>query len=132
MNGNLNARDIYKMLHDYPQREYPEPEPLDAKGKPLKKDPKAKPKKKGKKVNFPTPDWALELDDLIKKIKEIEALVADAANLYLEPGFLADVAQQLKRFKQEVQFRKEEKAEELAEAEAKALAKKKAAAAKKK
>lgn len=66
MNGNLNAREIYKMLHDYPQREYPEPEPLDAKGKPMKKDPKAKPKKKGKKVIFPTPEWALELDDVIK------------------------------------------------------------------
>lgn len=132
MNGNLNARDIYKMLHEYPQREYPEPEPLDAKGKPLKKDPKAKPKKKGKKVTFPTPEWALELDDVVKKVKEIEALVADAANLHLEPGFLAEVAEQLKRFKKEVAFRREEEAEARAEAEAKALAKKKAAAAKKK
>lgn len=46
MNGNLKARETYKLLFDYPPREYPEPEPLDAKGKPLKKDPKAKPVKK--------------------------------------------------------------------------------------
>lgn len=54
------------MLQDYPQREYPEPEPLDAKGKPIKKDPKAKPKKKKKEPPFPTPDWAIELDAVIQ------------------------------------------------------------------
>jgi hypothetical protein len=85
MNGNLSAREIYKKLHEYPIREYPEPEPLDAKGKPLKKDPKAKPKKKGKKVIFPTPEWALELDDVVKQVKAIEQLKADSVNLHLEP-----------------------------------------------
>ena len=45
---------------DYPIREYPEPEPLDAKGKPLKaKDDKKKPKKRKKEPAFPTPEWAL-------------------------------------------------------------------------
>jgi hypothetical protein len=76
------------MLADYPQRVYPEPEPLDAKGKPLKKDPKAKPKKKKKEPAFPTPEWALELDAVVAQVKLIESLKADAANLYLEPEFL--------------------------------------------
>lgn len=132
MNGNTNAREIYMQLHNYPIREYPEPEPLDAKGKPMKKDPKAKPKKKGKKVAFNTPEWALELDDVVKQVKAMEALVADSPNLHLEPAFLHDVSEELKRFKREVNFRREEEAEARAEAELKALAKKKAAAAKKK
>jgi len=36
LNGNLKARDILKMLQDYPPREYPEPEPLGKDGKPIK------------------------------------------------------------------------------------------------
>ena len=36
MKDNIKARDTLKMLADYPQREYPDPEPLDAKGKPIK------------------------------------------------------------------------------------------------
>ena len=89
MNGNLKARDILKQLVDYPQREYPEPEPLDAKGKPIKKDPKAKPKKKKKEPQLLLPEWAQELDAVIAQVKLIESLVADAANLHLEPDFLA-------------------------------------------
>ena len=34
MNDNIDARATLKLLLDYPEREYPEPEPLDAKGKP--------------------------------------------------------------------------------------------------
>ena len=131
MNGNLQAREIYMKLSNYPPREYPEPEPLDAKGKPIKKDPKAKPKKKKKEPPFPYPEWATELQPVIDQIKVIESLVANAADLHLEPDFLAKVAEELKRFKKEVSFRKELEAEAAAEAEAKALAKKKAAAKKK-
>jgi len=40
------------MLEAYPQREYPEPEPLDKNGKPLKKDKNEKPKKKKKEPPF--------------------------------------------------------------------------------
>jgi hypothetical protein len=55
MNGNIKARDTLKMLLDYPEREYPEPEE-DVKGKDKKG---ALPKKKKKKeAPFPTPDWA--------------------------------------------------------------------------
>jgi hypothetical protein len=53
------------MLQDYPPREYPEPEPLDKNGKPIKqnaKDKDKKPKKKKKEPPFPTPEWAIELD----------------------------------------------------------------------
>ena len=62
MNGNLKAREILSILTAYPEREYPEPDPVDAKGKPLKKDPKEKPKKKKKEPPLPMPDWAVELD----------------------------------------------------------------------
>lgn len=126
MNGNLKARETYQLLFDYPPREYPEPEPLDAKGKPLKKDPKAKPVKKKKGPPFPTPDWAIELDAVVQKVKLIEGLIAQAENLYLEKTFLADCDSVLKRFKKEIQYRKVLEEEARLEAEAKALAKKKA------
>lgn len=60
MNDNIVARETLQLLLDYPIREYPEPEPLDAKGKPIKqKDDKKKPKKRKKKEPaFPTPPWA--------------------------------------------------------------------------
>jgi len=59
------------MLLDYEEREYPEPEEIDPK---KKKDPKAAPPKKKKKKGdtFPIPAWATELDDVIKKVKEME------------------------------------------------------------
>ena len=58
------------MLQEYPQREYPEPEQLDAKGKPIKKNPKdAKPVKKAKKAPpFPMPDWAIELEAVQQQV----------------------------------------------------------------
>jgi hypothetical protein len=65
MNGNLKAREIFQMLVDYPIRNFPEPEPLDAKGKPLKKDPKAPVKKKKKEAPLGLPEWALELDAVV-------------------------------------------------------------------
>ena len=55
------------MLIDYPQREYPEEEEID----PKNKNKKAPPKKKKKKENFPTPEWALELQDVRDKVKEM-------------------------------------------------------------
>ena len=66
MEDNITARNTLQLLLDYPVREYPEPEPLDAKGKPIKqKDDKKKPKKKKRKEPpFPTPGWAIELEDV--------------------------------------------------------------------
>jgi len=69
MTSNLEARDIYSMLAAYPQREYPEPEPLDKNGKPLKKDKNEKPKKKKKEPPFPVPEWALGLEVVEQKVK---------------------------------------------------------------
>jgi hypothetical protein len=73
MNDSIEARETLQLLLDYPIREYPEPEPLDAKGKPIKqKDDKKKAKKRKKKEPpFPMPEWAANIDDLIKTIKKI-------------------------------------------------------------
>ena len=127
MTQNLEARNIYSMLEAYPQREYPEPEPLDKNGKPLKKDKNEKPKKKKKEPPFPTPDWAVELDQVTQKVKLLETLAQNAAHLKLEREFLDKVDIELKRFKKEIAFRRAQEEEARLEAEAKALAKKKAA-----
>lgn len=58
------------MLTDYPIRDYPEPEETDPKKK--KKEEKKKVKKKKKEPAFPTPEWALELDAVIQKVKNME------------------------------------------------------------
>ena len=91
MEDNITARKTLQLLLDYPIREYPEPEPLDAKGKPIKqKDDKKKPKKKKRKEPaFPTPPWATELEDVQKTVKKISDLVQRAEELNLEPAFLA-------------------------------------------
>lgn len=123
------------MLVDYPQREYPEPEPLDKNGKPIKKSSKKddkKPKKKKKEPPFPTPPWATELQSVVNQVKLIDQLSKQSQELHLTKDFLATVDEQLKRFKKEIAFRKQQEEEARLEAEAKALAKKKAAAAKKK
>jgi len=127
MEDNITARETLQLLLDYPIREYPEPEPLDAKGKPIKqKDDKKKPKKKRKKEPaFPTPEWALQLEDVQKTVKKISDLASRAEELNLEPDFLRQTEEQLKRFKQEISYRKMKEEEERLEAEAKALAKKK-------
>ena len=127
MNDNIVARETLQLLLDYPIREYPEPEPLDAKGKPIKaKDDKKKPKKRKKKEPaFPLPEWALQLDDVQKTVNKVRDLANRAEELNLEGGFLGQVDEQLKRFKQEIGFRKMKEEEERLEAEAKLLAKKK-------
>ena len=85
MKGNIEAREILDLLAAYPEREYPEPEPLDAKGKPLKqKDDKKKVKKKKKKEPpFPVPDWAVELEAVQAQLKRIKDLVKNAQELHL-------------------------------------------------
>ena len=127
MEDNITARNTLQLLLDYPIREYPEPEPLDAKGKPIKqKEDKKKPKKKKKKEpNFPLPAWATELEDVQKTVKKISDLASRAEELNLEKAFLEQVDEQLKRFKQEIFYRKNKEEEDRLEAEAKALAKKK-------
>ena len=127
MEDNITARETLQLLLDYPIREYPDPEPLDAKGKPIKtKDDKKKPKKKRKKEPaFPTPEWAIQLEDVQKTVKKISDLASRAEELNLEPEFLRQTEEQLKRFKQEISFRKMKEEEERLEAEARALAKKK-------
>ena len=125
------------MLIDYPQREYPEEVVvLDRNGKPVKNakdDKKAKkPGKKKKEPPFNTPEWALELNAVQEQVKRIESLSKQFAELHLTKDFLNNVDEQLKRFKKEIAFRKQQEEDARLEAEAKALAKKKAAAAKKK
>lgn len=104
MGDNIDARATLKLLFDYPEREYPEPEPLDNKGKPMKaKDDKKKGKKRKKKEPpFPTPAWAIELDAVVKTVKKLRDLTGRAQELNLEPQFLAQVDEQLKRFHNEV------------------------------
>ena len=80
MSGNIKAREILEMLQDYPERVYPDPPPLDAKGKPIKqKEDKKKPKKRKKKEPpFPIPEWATELDAVQQQVKLIEGLAQNA------------------------------------------------------
>ena len=85
MKGNIRARDTLQMFIDYPIREYPEPEDMD----PKNKNKKAPPKKKKKKDNFDTPAWAIELQDVRDKVKEMNELTADKDNLRLNETFLA-------------------------------------------
>lgn len=127
MNDNIVAHETLQLLLDYPIREYPEPEPLDAKGKPLKaKDDKKKPQKRKKKEPaFPTPEWALQLENVQHTVKKISDLAQRADELNLEADFLAQVDEQLKRFKLEIAHRKMKEEEDRLEAEARALAKKK-------
>ena len=120
MSGNIKARETLQMLLDYPEREYPEPEEIDQK----KKDKKAPPKKKKKKAdNFPTPEWAEELDAVIKKVNEMQTLVQDRENLKLDDEFIGRVTEQLQRFKKEIKFRKDAEEEARLEAELKAAKK---------
>lgn len=59
------------MLLDYPERIYPEPEIVDPKAK-KKVEKEKKKKKKKKEPAFNTPEWALELDAVINKVKSME------------------------------------------------------------
>lgn len=77
------------MLLDYPERVYPEPEdPNDKKKKQNKKEEKKVKKRKKKEPKFDTPEWALELDAVINKVKSMEQLSADKVNLKLDDGFI--------------------------------------------
>ena len=72
------------MLLDYPERIYPEEEdPNDKKKKDNKKVPPPK-KRKKKEPAFPTPEWAVELQAVIDKVKNMEQLAADKINLKLD------------------------------------------------
>lgn len=125
MSGNILARETLQMLLDYPERVYPEPEVLDPKAKKkVDKDKKVK-KRKKKEPAFPTPEWALELDAVINKVKSMEQLAADRDNLKLNDDFIKKVNEQLGRFKKEIAFRKAQLDEARIEAELKALKKKK-------
>jgi hypothetical protein len=75
-------------LEDYPVREYPEPELLDKSGKPIKKDDKKPKKKKKKEPPFPLPEWALQLEDVQKKVKLIDQLAHKSQELHLTKDFL--------------------------------------------
>lgn len=113
------------MLQEYPERIYPEPEPLDAKGKPVKKKDDKPKKRKKKEPPFDTPDWATELDDVRKQVNMMSELANDAGNLHLEQEFLDKVKEQLTRFKKEIKYRQDKLDEAAYEAEQRALNKKK-------
>jgi hypothetical protein len=71
MSGNIKARETLQMLLDYPEREYPEiDDPNDKKNKDKNKAPPKK--KKKKEPPFPTPEWAEQLDDVVRKVREME------------------------------------------------------------
>ena len=126
MSGNIKARETLLALQEYPQREYPEPEDPNEKGKGGKKDAKPPPKKKKKKEPpFPIPEWAIELEAVVNKVKNMEQLVADRLNLKLDDDFCNQVSVELARFKKEIAFRKVQEDEAKIEAELKALKKKK-------
>ena len=48
------------------------------------------------------PDWAVELDAVVQKVKLIENLIQQAEHLHLEKAFLQNVDTELKRFKKEI------------------------------
>jgi len=141
MEGNIKAREIEEMLRTYPERVYPEPEeqPQKKGGRgvaPAKPPPKPKGRKKKKEPPFPTPEWALELDDLVTTFKQMENLVSEEQIEYLEltTEFIDRVTNKetghLSRFKKEIKFRRdEEEAKRIADEEKK---KRKAAAKKNK
>ena len=82
MSGNIKAREILQMLLDYPEREYPVPEPVDPKKKKVKADEKEKKKKKKKKEPpFPIPEWATELEAVTSQVDSMKNLLSDAENL---------------------------------------------------
>lgn len=61
------------MLLEYPERVYPEPEVVDPKAKKkVDKEKKAPKKKRKKEPAFNTPDWALEIEAVINKVKSME------------------------------------------------------------
>lgn len=68
-------------------------DPKKNKGKappPKKEEPK---KKKGKVPPFPTPAWAIELDEVIAAVRNMEMLLADSDNLQLSTEFIQSVNQ---------------------------------------
>lgn len=123
MAGNIKARETLEMLLSYPLREYPEPDdPNDKKAK----DKKAPPKKKKKEPPLNLPDWAEELDEVIKKYKEMEQLSQKKELLKLDDAFILKTNAELQRFKKEIAYRKMLEDEARREAEEKALKKAKA------
>ena len=126
MSGNIKAREILQMMHDYPEREYPVPEPVDPKKKNKKADDKEKKKKKKRKEPpFPIPDWASELEAVVSHVQQMENLLHDAEHLHLQPEFVQKVNAQLQRFKKEIAFRRQQEEEKRREEEEKKNKKKK-------
>ena len=68
--------------------------------------PPPKTKKKKREPKFVIPEWCPQITDLEIKIKELEELDKFAEELNLDEAFLATAAEQIKRMKNEVQFRK--------------------------
>jgi hypothetical protein len=85
MSGNILARETLQTLLDYPERIYPEEEdPNDKNKKDSKKAPPPPKKRKKKEPAFPTPEWAVEIQAVIEKVKNMEQLAADKINLKLD------------------------------------------------
>jgi hypothetical protein len=107
MSDNIKAREILRMLMDYPEREYPEVEEVDPKKKKSSKKEEEKKKKKRKKKEppFPTPEWALELEAVQSKVQKIQELATNAEDIFLEQEHVDKINDQLARFKKEIKFR---------------------------
>lgn len=117
MSRNIRAREILVLLQEYPPREYPEPEEPDPKNK--KKDPPPKKKRKKKEPPFPTPEWAIELQNVIDEVNNLRNLLADKENLELDGRFEEDCGVCFERFKKEIKFRQDKEEEERIAAELK-------------
>ena len=68
MQSNINAHHILASFLDYPMREYPDPPQLDRRGNPIPQKAAPPPPKgrRGREPKFIIPDWATELNALLK------------------------------------------------------------------
>ena len=85
---NLEAKNIFEKLNNYPVREYPVPEVIDPKKRAKKKEEDKKKKggaikKKKREPPFPIPEWAKELTAVISEVSKMESLTkkSDVINL---------------------------------------------------
>ena len=128
MRENIQARDLLDKLSIYPDRIYPEPEIIDPKKKVKKEDEKKKKKRKKREPPFIFPEWATELEVVVKEVNNLTNLVKKAEDIRLDQEFVDQVHVQLARFKKEIWYRKkleEDAKREDEERKAKRLAAKK-------
>ena len=128
MQKNIQAHNILRSFLDYPMREYPEVVVVDPRkrGAPAKAPPPPTPKKKKKEPKFPIPEWATDINSLVREVQELEKLMKEAPLFELTEDFLAQAKENITRMKKEIHFRQQQEEEARLAAEKKAAEKKKA------